>query len=294
MNTDHNNVKFLFIIISTILLFSCAHVRPAVDEKCSLAFGPNDNFAPKKVAVLPFVNSTDNEALGGMLRESFYDHFSSKNYHDFELHEVDSYINQLEKAHAKKWRHISPAEIRRFFSADYLIYGEVQDLEKTFWLFYSKISLSVNIKIYETGSNSVVWEKTIVQCSSSGDIPLGPLDIFTIIARARSNINEESMLNLVDKTCRQFADKIPEPPVSQSVLRLVDIHLGSFTEENRAVKIQKELRHKGFEPRITQVHIKNKLYHRVIIGPYQFAEAERIKDLFSADPRFSPKCIRHT
>jgi hypothetical protein len=50
---------------------------------------------PKTVAILPFKNETKKEEAFGIVRKTFYNHFSSLRYGDLELFKVDQRINYL-------------------------------------------------------------------------------------------------------------------------------------------------------------------------------------------------------
>ena len=48
------------------------------------------------MVVLPFENDTSEKDINVLARKSFYNHFSSKNYRDLELSEVDGVLETLE------------------------------------------------------------------------------------------------------------------------------------------------------------------------------------------------------
>jgi hypothetical protein len=67
-----------------LLLLSCSSLgsQRAMDST-SPAWLPKDE-PPPTVAVMPFDNLTSDEEMGTLVRKSFYNHFSSKNFRDIE------------------------------------------------------------------------------------------------------------------------------------------------------------------------------------------------------------------
>ena len=205
-----NHIGLLAVIACVCFLFSCAWLQPVTeDESTSTLLLPGDPLH-RRVVILPFVNSTDNEGLEETVRKSFYSHFSLKNYYDFELREVDSSLNVLEGLYAKKWGSIPAPEIGKFFHADFLIYGEVKSFSRIYLLFYSQIALTVKVTMVEAQRGRAVWEETVVKRMQSGDLPLDPLSFFPAAVRSGFNLAEARKMDLVERTCRGIAALIPE------------------------------------------------------------------------------------
>ena len=53
--------------------------------------------------LLPFTNETEVEGLDKLARESFYEYFSVRPFHDVEIEETDEIIRMLENAEEKKF-----------------------------------------------------------------------------------------------------------------------------------------------------------------------------------------------
>jgi len=55
---------------------------------------------------MPFDNLTSDEEIATVVRKSFYNHFSSKNYRDIELGTVDRGLESIQKAQSGTWRDV--------------------------------------------------------------------------------------------------------------------------------------------------------------------------------------------
>ncbi len=289
--------RLYFILLCFLGFCSCSTVSHKGEEKISHELLRLDDNIPKYVAVLPFLNNTKREALEIDVRRSFYNQFSSKNYYDFELHEVDTSITSLEKIYDKPWRDIPAEDIGKFFNADYLIYGEVVDYKRFFGIIYSQVMLVLNIKMVETTVGEVVWEKTIVKRSHEGDVPITLVAAIMASVRSGLHMKKERSEDVIDSTCRAVVFEMPDPVVSSQPnegVHLFDLQVASFQDVSRAEDIVKILTLRGYSPRIEKVVLNNVLWHRVLLGPYRPVEAKSAARGFENDFDTKPFMVRHT
>ena len=240
------------------------------------------------VVVLPFEGDDDNPQLASKIRESFYGHFSPKNYHDVEPRDIDAMLDALDALSKQQWRSLSPRELGRCFKADYLIYGKVLSTQRLFFVFYSQISLQVDIRLVETRSGRTVWQAALEKRMQSADVPLHPLSLVTAAVRTGVDSGDEHMQDLIERTCRELAAGIPEPPDQYGFNLTADIQIASFGSLERARQMASRLEARGYQPRIEDVRINGADWHRVVVGPYSPADAERAKQQFSGDPAARP------
>ena len=281
----------LSLLLSLLLpLSACLSTATVIEEPLSL---PSKDNSPKRVVVMPFYNQTEKEGLEVAVRESFYNHFSSKNFHDVELHEIDGSIQALEKLYAKPWQDISVAELGNFFNADFIIYGDVKIFRKIYLLFYSQMSLQLEVTMIDAVNDNVCFSETVEKTLRCGDIPLSPLAIFSVAFRSGLNIKESRIIDLADKVSRVFAENIPEPALSTEEFPGVTIQIASFAEKERALQTIKELDEKGFALRMEEVVFNNKTWYRIMGGPYLETTAREIKETIADGKRFYPIVI-HT
>lgn len=286
--------KLILILVLTAGVCSCSVLRPITDNEKASGKPLAGNRLHRRVVILPFLNGAAQEGIEQLVRTSFYNHFSSKNYYDIELTEVDRSVQLLEEQYGKRWRQIPVRQLGSFFHADFLVYGEVLDLKKLYLLFYSQIALSVKATMVATGSGAVVWQDSVVRRLHSGDLPLHPLALVPTAVRSGLNIAEERKMDLIERTCRALVATMPDAGPAPSGQYRADIQLASFTEKSRAYQILRELQDKGYRPRIEQVRLQERLWYRVLLGPYTTRDAERLQQQFAADDRFRPILIYHS
>jgi len=244
---------------------------------------------------MPFINRTRRVGLDKAVRKSFYSHFSSKNYYDFELNEIDSSLEAVEKLYAEPWRSISPQELGRFFNADFIVFGEVLDYKKIYLGVYSQISLTVKVDMIETREGMLAWAQTLVKRSHQGDVPMNPFAALSASVRSGLHLQEENVEVLTDKLCREIVENIPDqPPPAKATAFWADVQMASFSDPARASRVEQEFAGKGFRARTEQVRLKDNVWHRVLLGPYINTEAEKLKKTLADDPRFAPILIHHS
>ena len=146
------------LVFLSFLFTTCSSIAPRdIEYVSSLQMSQMDD-TPKSVVIMPFDNDTSEIGIELLIRKSFYNHFSSKNYRDFELNEVDRGLKILENSSSTLLKDISPPNIGKFFHADYVVYGRVKEYKKLFLGIYSQIILEVKLKMVESEDGKVVWE----------------------------------------------------------------------------------------------------------------------------------------
>ena len=290
----NNSLRVFSAIPLLILILSCASVTSLDDADIdSLHWTQKDN-TPKTVVVLPFDNETDEKDLEILIRKSFYNNFSSKNYYDIELSEVDSALKTLEQTSSQTWRDLPPSSLGDFFHADFIIYGRVKEFQKYFMGIYSQISLKMGLKMVECKSGDVVWRKTIVKRSHEGGIPFSLFGIIPAALRSGFHMKQERTVDLISRANRELVAQIPNPPHPPVASFLIEIQVASFLEKEKALKTLSEFKGKGFNPRIEKVTLWDRLWHRIIVGPYyKLSEAEKDKDRIAQNSNFQPVFIHH-
>ena len=240
------------------------------------------------VVVLPFEGDDDNPQLASKIRQSFYSHFSPKNYHDVKPRDVDAMLDALDAFSRQQWRSLTPQELGRCFKADYLIYGKVLSTRRLFFIFYSQIALQVDIRMVETRSGRTVWQTELEKRLQNADVPLHPLSLVTAAVHTGVDAGDEHMQDLIERTCRELADSIPEPANDNRINLTSDIQIASFGSLERAQQMVSSLEARGYQPRIEHVRINGTDWYRVVVGPYSPDDAEKARRKFSGDPEARP------
>jgi len=278
-----------------LFMFSCGSLNSGRSiDSVSAAWLPKDG-PPPTVAVMPFDNLTSNEEIGTLVRKTFYNHFSSKNYKDIELSGVDQALASIQKTQAGTWRDVPPETLGKYLHADFVIYGKVKDYQKLFLGVYSQIALTVEVEMVDCRDGKGVWWKTETKRSHDGGIPLEWLSLMSATARSGLHMQHERTLDLVESINRDLVAEIPEPAVSPGGPLYVNIQIAAFLEKNRATATVEECRRIGFEPRVETVEITDRTWYRVVLGPYrEIPAAERDKKLIAERTKFQPIFVHHS
>ena len=288
------SIKIHFLIPILIFLLSCESMAPGKHPKSSSKQWIGKYRGPITVAVLPFTNETQEKDIEDLVRRSFYNNFSSKNYYDVELGEVDQILKSYKKDSPKAWRSLSPSSLGQLLQADLIIYGKVRDFNKYYVGIYSQICLELDVEMVQCRNGRVVWAKRVIERSHDGGIPFTFLDIIPAAIRSGVYLNQEGTLHLIDRLNRELVAQIPEPPCTSLSGSQIDVQVASFLEEGLAFKTLEELKEKDLSARIEKVSLKGGLWHRVLIGPFfHVSEAREVKKKVLQYSRFQPIFIRH-
>jgi len=263
-------------------------------DSVSPAWLPKDG-PPPTVAIMPFDNLTSDEEMGTLVRKSFYNHFSSKNYRDIELSTVDRALESILKKQSGKWRDVPPETLGKYLHADFVIYGKVKDYEKLFLGIYSQLVLTVEVEMVECRNGKGVWWKTETKRSHDGGIPIEVWSLLSATVRSGLHMQMERTLDLMERINRDLVIEIPEPAVPPGAPFSVDIQIASFLEKGRAAATVEECKRIGFEPRVETVPLTDRTWYRVVLGPYkELPSAERDKKLIAEKTKFQPIFVHHS
>lgn len=278
---------FLFII-------ACTSIESQNETNISKLHWTENQATPKTAIVMPFDNETQEKDIEKLVRKSFYNEFSSKKYHDFELDEVDRSLKLLEELSNRPLKEIPVSTLKDFFHADFIIYGQVKEFKKVFLGIYSQIALKVKIDMVETSSGEVVFSRTITERSHDGGVPFSFFGIIPAALRSGLHMKEERTLELANRLNRELVDQIPDPPSPPISLFFIEIQVASFLEKERALKTLNELKGEGLNPRIETVKIGDRLWHRLLVGPYyDLSEAKKIRESVIQHSQLKPVFIYH-
>ncbi len=278
-----------------LFLISCSSLssQRAIDS-VSPSWLPK-NGPPLTVAIMPFDNLTSDDEIGTLVRKSFYNHFSSKNYRDVELSTVDRALESIQRTQAGTWREVPPETLGKYLHADFVIYGKVKDYEKLFLGVYSQLVLTVEIEMVECRNGKGVWWKTETKRSHDGGIPIELLSLMSATVRSGLHMQMEMTLDLIERISRDLVIEIPQPAVPPGAPFSVDIQIASFLEKGRAATTVEECKRIGFEPRVETVPLTDRTWYRVVLGPYkELQSAERDKKLITEKTKFQPIFVHHS
>ncbi|NIA08574.1 MAG: hypothetical protein GWP10_02070 [Nitrospiraceae bacterium] len=293
-SNNSDTIKAIFVVVLSLVLSACMHsASQNIGDISSLHWGKTDN-APKTVVILPFLNNTSKTNMGTLVRKSFYDSFSSKNYHDLELGEVDSVLKALQNTSSKSWTNLPPSTLGDLFRADFVIYGRVEEFRKIFLVLYSQIALKVEIEMVECKTKSIVFRKTLLMRSHEGGLPLSISDIVLATIRSGLQMKKRDTLDLIDRVNRKLVADIPNPPLPLITPFLAEIQVASFLEKRKAFATSREFEREGLRPKVEAAVISDHLWYRILLGPYyDSSEAKRIRDRIAGTSQFHPILIHY-
>lgn len=186
------------------------------------------------------------------------------------------------------------ADLERLLHADYLIFGKVTYFKKIFLGIYSQIAIGVELEMVDGKSGDVVWRRSLLKRSHDGGLPFDPFSASTAAVRSGIHMRGDKTVELVDRVNRELTEQIPEPTIPAPVPFFVEIQIASFLENRRALNTIKEFEGHGFHPRIEIVEVGDRLWHRVVLGPYyNLPEAEEVRDRVTQNSQFRPILIHY-
>jgi len=288
-------LKHQVTFLPLLFLFSCSSFSSQRSIDSVSATWLSKDGPPPTVAVMPFDNLTSDEEMGSLVRKSFYNHFSSKNFKDIELRTVDRALESIQRTQAGAWREVPPETLGKYLHTDYVIYGKAKDYQKLFFGVYSQLVLTVEVEMVDCRNGTGVWWKTLTKRSHEGGIPIEVWSLMSATVRSGLHLQREKTIDLIEGISRDLVAEIPEPAASPGGPLSVNIQIAAFLEKSRAAATVEECRRIGFEPRVESVQITDRTWYRVVLGPYrEIPSAERDKKLIAERTTFQPIFVHHS
>ena len=210
-------MKRLFFIAILFLLPACAPTLKM--EQHGGAIRLDTDQSPRQVAILPFVNDTDEPGLDILVRRNFANHFNSKNFLDIRLQVVDEKLLLFEKSSGKSWQQATPEELTAALGADGLLYGKVSGYNKIYAGVYSQLGVEAEVWLLNSRSNKELFRLQEAVRYHEGGVPTSPLSAVVTIVSTALNLRDIQRVRMVNELCYRFMEKIPSPPTMSSDTR---------------------------------------------------------------------------
>ncbi len=199
-----------FCLILPFFFFSCTS-----QKKISSTTG-NINKLPRKVAILPFSNSSGAEEANIIVRRMFYNFFSSLNYFDVEPFQVDSVLknNQLYETIVKG----KPVDVRRVctvLGVDGLIFGDVTTFGKFYMVLYSEVRAGLHARMVSCRSGKTLWEREQTSRIRAGGFSMNPLGIASTTLNVILNLRQKIIMRAISDLALSLTETIPNPPIQK-------------------------------------------------------------------------------
>ena len=203
-------VYALLSFLTAASLISCA--APGKDKAGEAAEKAYAGKYPRVVAVLPFANDTEEIGLGGQVRKSFYNHFSSKPYRDIEPSAVDGSVSVLEKSSGKPVFEMPPRDIADATGAEGVIYGRVTGFSRVYALAYSRLGVEAEVWLVDARTGNEVWRIKEDATYHEGGVPLTPIGAVMTMVTTALNIREMQRIRVINEIGWKINEKVPSPP----------------------------------------------------------------------------------
>lgn len=166
---------------------------------------------PRTVAVVPFGNDTEEIGLGGQVRKSFYNHFSSKPYRDIEPSAVDEQVSIIEKRTGKSVSELPANEVAGAIGAEGIVYGRVTDFSRVYALAYSQIGVEAEVWLVDAKTGKEVWRIKEEAKYHEGGVPLSPIGAVMTFVTTALNIREMQRIRVINEIGWKLNEKVPSP-----------------------------------------------------------------------------------
>ena len=198
------------ILILTLLLATGCATRAPIS---SPSFNRPVSFInpPRSIAILPFVNKTQNAEIADILRIVFYCHLSAHPFQDVELHVVDEKLRALGHENAEQIQSVPPQELGQLLGTDAVILGEITKYDRLFLGVYSQFSMGASISVVDTRSGRVIWKDKYTSRIHDGGLPLTLFEIPFVSIRSGMNLSDSTKIRAADELSRNLAVRIPAP-----------------------------------------------------------------------------------
>ncbi|MBN1647066.1 MAG: hypothetical protein JW874_03440 [Spirochaetales bacterium] len=139
----------ILVLLLTFGMFGCIS-RPSFD------------WAPQKVAILPFMNQSADVEVPKFARAYLFETLSKrKKYEMMPLEEVDAALNDLGITDGGQLNTATVAELAAKLSADGIVYGEVITAKRVMLGVYFEKTFECHYMMYRGSDEAVMWDQTI-------------------------------------------------------------------------------------------------------------------------------------
>lgn len=196
---------------------------------------------PVTVAVLPFLDQSQNKEGAVEVRKGFYNHFSSLPFRNMQMQRVDNLLAKAGLADQEALFKKTPQELGNILNVDAVIYGEISNFDKLFAVMYSQVSVGAEIRMYDTKTGNFLWSGQHTERIHEGGLSVTPIGIIATVVATSMNLRDIQLLRACDDLFREMVKTIPLPTVAEA-LRLPAIALLTQDTRNLPKKAGEEIK----------------------------------------------------
>ena len=196
---------------------------------------------PVTVAVLPFLDQSQNKEGAVEVRKGFYNHFSSLPFQNVQMQRVDNLLAKADLADQEALFKKTPQELGKILNVDAVIYGEISNFDKLFAVMYSQVSVGAEIRMYDTKTGNFLWSGKHTERIHEGGLSVTPIGIIATVVATSMNLRDIQLLRACDDLFREMVKTIPLPTMAEA-LRLPAIALLTQDTKNLPKKAGDEIK----------------------------------------------------
>lgn len=289
----------LLLLGSACARTAALHAPPASKPSSIFTAWSQSGSSEKRICVLPFTNRTQSEGLADRVREGFFGRLALKQFADVELRELDARLQALPEA----WSQLSPRQLGQALQCDALVYGEVTEASNLYLGVYAQLTLEGRIQLVDASSNETLVISSHATKFRAGGVPFSLLAVVPNAVLNLRNFTSEQSLRAVDDLARNLADKIPDlptgaeetpiaamssntpeggeqrkattPVIATAAPDRYRVQVAAFSQPGEAQHVAQRLRDEGFRPMVVTATTDERLWHKVLLGPFPSLDMAR-------------------
>lgn len=201
------------VLIFSMFLSGCLFTFKSNPQIMEEAFVENP---PRRVAILPFENKTDNEDLDEQARSAIYNSMVSKNYEDIEIGLIDDILANAALETGKNPMNMSPEELSSRLDVDGIFYGIVEDFSKSYWVFYSHLKITLTVRLYDVRKKNYIFTDTVTAYNRN-IAPAGSIvGIVTSTVKTLWHLRKSEKIDTMERLARRLVEEIPNPALEKN------------------------------------------------------------------------------
>lgn len=289
----------LLLLGSACARTAAIHAPPASKPSSTFAAWSQRGSSEKRICVLPFTNRTQSAGLAARVREGFFGRLALKQFIDVELRELDTRLQALPEA----WSRLSPRQLGQTLQCDALVYGEVTEASNLYLGVYAQLTLEGRVQLVDAYSNETLAIGSHATKFRTGGVPFSWLAVVPNVVLNLRNFTPEQSLRAVDDLARHLADEIPDLParlaenaIAAAPSRISEgsaqkettnaggatvasdryrVQVAAFSKQDEAQHVARRLRDEGFRPMVVIAATDERLWHKVLLGPFPSLDIAR-------------------
>jgi parallel beta-helix repeat protein len=172
---------------------------------------------PQTVAVLPFLNRTEQKEAFDIVRKSFHGHFSTLNYNAIPLYKIDHALRQAGLETPDQVAATPPSKLREILKADALIQGVITHYDRIYVGVYSQVAVGAEVRMIDPQNGNELWWAKDVSRKHGGGIATTPVGLILTAVSTAFNMREIELLRSSDDLFREMVRSIPQPTLAQAL-----------------------------------------------------------------------------